>query len=399
MALNLFNKKPQQDDELQKALKQLAVFANTADRERNTYNLLLASIGEAVFVVDTNKRVTIMNKAAEQMIGKPTSEAYGKAVYELFDIVDKEQKTFGEAEWTKAIEEKVVIRLSQDAVILTKMGVKIPVVVTIAPIVDRNTESLQGFVVTLLDVTAERALEEARIRFISTASHQLRTPMTSVRWYAELLMEGALGQLSEDQKHAIADIYTSINRLIDLLNLLLQVSRIEANRVKTEPVPTDIVKLTDEVYHSLESQFRDKSQQLQVFAEGTIPTLPMDKMIVWQVIQNYITNASNYSPKNSTIEVHIKMTAEGLQYGVTDHGIGVPQAARARLFEKFYRADNALKVRANGSGIGLSLCKSLAEGWGGRVWFESEEGKGSTFYFTMPKEGMKAKAGEVGIAI
>ena len=125
----------------------------------------------------------------------------------------------------------------------------------------------------------------------------------------------------------------------------------------------------------------------------------MDQDILWQVIQNIITNAMRYSPEGKTIFVDIAIKDKFVQYSVKDEGIGIPEDQRGHIFEKFFRADNALKFVPEGSGLGLSLAKSLVEGWGGKIWFETEVNKGTTFFFTLPVEGMAAKEGEVKISV
>ncbi len=121
--------------------------------------------------------------------------------------------------------------------------------------------------------------------------------------------------------------------------------------------------------------------------------------MIWQVFQNLLSNASRYAPEKSTITVSIEKKDEMAEIAVIDKGIGIPKDSQSKIFEKFFRADNALKLVPEGSGLGLSLVRSLFEGWGGKIWFESKEGVGTTFYFTVPFSGMKAKEGEVTLAV
>jgi len=125
----------------------------------------------------------------------------------------------------------------------------------------------------------------------------------------------------------------------------------------------------------------------------------MDQDMLWQVVQNLLSNANRYAPSESTIFVEIVEKGEEIEYAVRDTGIGIPKDQQSRLFEKFFRADNAVSAVPEGSGLGLSLVKILVEGWGGRIWFESEQNKGTTFHFTVPIHGMKAKEGEVKLTV
>jgi|GEM_PF-5652436 signal transduction histidine kinase len=245
-----------------------------------------------------------------------------------------------------------------------------------------------------------KKLDEAKSSFISIASHQLRTPLTSMKWFSEMLMDGDAGAITEDQKHFVENIYESANRMVELVNLLLQLARVEAGRLKIEPKATDLKELTEAVQATLKTDLDKKSQKFEIRVEpDPLPMIPLDQEIVWQVIQNLSTNAMRYSPAGKTILVNISVKGEFVQYSVKDEGIGIPEGERDRIFERFFRADNALKLVPEGSGLGLSLAKSLVEEWGGRTWFETELNKGTTFFFTIPVKGMAAREGEVKISV
>ena len=276
-------------------------------------------------------------------------------------------------------------------------GKKFAVIMIVTPLLG---EGFTGAVMMFRDASEEKQLDEAKTSFISVSSHQLRTPLTSMRWFAEMLIGGDAGQITKEQKHFVERIYQGTDRMIGLVNLLLQIARVEAGRVKIKPIPVDLKALTQGVLITLKSNLDQKSQEVIVKSDpDQFPLILMDQEVVWQVMQNLLSNASRYSPEKSTIEVYIVKKGEMAEYSVKDKGIGIPKDQQNRIFEKFYRAENALKYVPTGSGLGLSLVKLLVEGWGGKVWFESEEGKGTTFYFTVPLKGMKAKEGEVKISV
>jgi signal transduction histidine kinase len=245
-----------------------------------------------------------------------------------------------------------------------------------------------------------KQLDEAKTGFISVASHQLRTPLTSMRWFSEMLMGGDAGEISPEQRHFVERIYEGTERMVALVNLLLQIARVEAGRLKVEPIPLDLKAVTESVAASLKTGLEGKKQTVEITSEPTpFPMIPADQEVIWQCVQNLLANANRYAPVSSVIHIGIKKKKDEIEYSVKDTGIGIPKAQQGRIFEKFFRAENALKAVPEGSGLGLSLVKSLVEGWGGKIWFETEEGKGTTFFFTLPATGMKAKEGEVRLAV
>lgn len=374
--------------------------ADLADRERNMYFLLLASIGEGVYVLDAERKLTLMNKSAEETLGYAASEVIGKKFDTVLHFIHQDKKPLEEEFWNSAFTDRQPKVLPPDISVIGKDGKPVPIADVVAPVIDTKTQELKGLIVTFRDVRDERALEEARIGFISIASHQLRTPLTSMRWFAEMLMGGDAGEITDEQKHFVERIYQGTDRMISLVNFLLQIARVEAGRVKIEPLPIDLRTTTQGVVLTLKTLLDGKKQQVVIAVDpDPFPTIPLDQEVIWQVIQNLLSNANRYSPENATISVFIKKKGDLIEYSVKDQGIGIPKDQQGRLFEKFFRAENALKMVPEGSGLGLSLVKLLVEGWGGKIWFETEEGKGTTFFFTIPVSGMKAKEGEVKLSV
>lgn len=389
-----------QAEELQKALSETERLAHIANQERNTYLLLISSIGEGVVVLDLDKKITIVNHVTEQIMGYTAEEMIGKSFFDLFAFLHRDKKPVEERFWDEAFSAKQAVVLPSDISVQTKDKTLIPVAEVVSPIVDKETQESKGVIITFRDVREERALEDARISFISVASHQLRTPLTSMRWFSEMLIGGDAGDISEEQRHFVERIYQGTDRMIALVNLLLQIARVEAGRVRIEPAPVDMKTTTSGVLLTLKTMLDQKKQTIEIHTDpDPFPTIPMDQEVIWQVVQNLISNAIRYSPENSTINVNIKKTDNYAEYTVEDHGIGIPKDQQNRIFEKFFRAENALKMVPEGSGLGMSLVKLLVEGWNGKIWFESEEGKGTTFHFTIPLSGMEAREGEVKLTV
>lgn len=385
-----------QAEELKSALEEIKHIASIADQERTTYFLLLSSIGEGVLVLDTTSKIIILNNVAEQILGFSKEELLGKLWSEKLALFDKRGEHIVIDLFSSLSPGQTSARF--DVSIKQKNGSLLPITTVISKIVDTHGE-YKGVIATFRDVHEDRALEEARIGFISTASHQLRTPLTSMRWFAEMLLGGDAGEITEEQRHFIERIYQGTDRMINLVSLLLQIARVEAGRIKVEPVPIDLKTITEGVVLALNAEFKAKSQHIKITATpDPLPLIPMEQDYVWQVIQNLLTNANRYSPIESTIDIAITQQGDAINYTVTDRGIGIPENQKDKIFGKFFRADNALKAVPEGSGLGLSLAKSLVEGWGGKIWFNSKEGE-TTFHVTIPLVGMAPHEGEVKLSV
>lgn len=369
--------------------------------ERARSDAIISTMGEGLLVLDKDYRIVLINATAERLLETSAADALKRDAKEVI-LMFRGKDPLPDEDRPVAITFRtggpVFTGLEDDLYYQNRSGKRFAVAMAATPL--RRGNDLAGAVVVFRDVTEEKKLDESRTGFISIASHQLRTPLTSIRWFVEMLMNGDAGPLSNDQKHFVSQIYESTDRMIDLVNLLLQIARVEAGRMRVEPVRTDFKTLSDSVAFSLQAQLNEKEQTVEVKTSGDpLPLIPMDQEVVWQVILNLLTNAIRYSPKKSAISVFIADKGDVLEYAVKDSGIGIPANQQGRVFEKFFRADNAIKEIPEGSGLGLALVKSLVEEWDGKIWFESKEGVGTIFYFTVPIEGVKRKKGEVGLRV
>jgi PAS domain S-box-containing protein len=366
--------------------------------ERDRLETILASMGEGLFVVDREGRVSMMNRTAETLLDIPIREAIGKPLTSLLFFRKGQAHTVEDVIGDVLRSGKGISAHTGDNFsIETTQGKTFPVAFIVTPL---RGEGVIGAVAVFSDVTEQRKLDEAKTAFISTASHQLRTPLTSIRWFCELLMNEEFGTLTEQQRHFAERIYQAVERMVSLVNLLLQIARVEAGRVRVEPIQIDLKDLTEDIVQSLKDAFGAKRQRVEIHATpDPLPKVPLDLDIIWQVIMNLLTNANRYSPPDSLITVSITAREDLFEYAVHDRGIGIPKGEQGRIFEKFFRASNAVKFVPEGSGLGLALVKSLVEDWGGTITFESEAGQGTTFRFTIPRQGVKPRAGEVKLAV
>ncbi len=232
-------------------------------------------------------------------------------------------------------------------------------------------------------------LEESKDEFVSLVSHQLRTPLTSMRLFVEMLLDEQVGPLNDKQHEYMRMVEVSTGRMIDLVSDFLNTSRLELGQLDIKPQPThmeDIVASSVDQIAPLASQ-----QKLTIlFDKPDLPTVPIEPSLYGQIVNNLLSNAINYTPEGGTITVTLGKNNEGYQLDVADTGIGIPVAAHPELFKRFYRADNAKHVIGQGSGLGLYLIKRIVDTCGGHVWYESAENKGTTFHVIIPLTGMTA---------
>ncbi len=229
-------------------------------------------------------------------------------------------------------------------------------------------------------------IDKSKDEFISMASHQLRTPLTSVKGYISMVLEGDMGKISAQQREVLEQAYDSSQRMVFLIGDFLNVSRIQTGKFELEKSTINFTKLVDEEVEQLKETAKMHKMTL-VYEEPKTDHIALgDENKLRQVMMNFIDNAIFYSPAGSTITVRLYKEAAGLVFKVVDQGIGVPKEAQSKLFTKFFRASNARQQRPDGTGIGLYMAKKVIVAHGGSIIFETKEGVGSTFGFKLPLE-------------
>lgn len=355
---------------------------------------MLESLGEGLVVLDKDGRVELLNRTAERLIGWTTEEVKGKSWYEVGVLVDEKGNSVpAEKRMTQVVLKTGQARSTARNYYVRRDKTKFPVSTTAAPIV-LNGKTI-GVIAVFRDVTHEKEVDRAKSEFVSLASHQLRTPLSAIKWFCEMLLDGDAGPLNLEQLEYIASVDESNERMIELVNSLLDIARIESGRITISPVPTNLGELVKQVLFDLQTRVKEKKHQMVVSVHEELPLVNVDPRMVRQVYMNLLTNAVKYTPEGGEISVFVSRKGKEIISQVTDNGYGIPVGDQALIFEKFHRAENILKRETEGTGLGLYLARAIVESSGGKMWFESREGQGTTFWFSLPLAGTPPKKGEV----
>jgi len=234
-----------------------------------------------------------------------------------------------------------------------------------------------------------RRLDKAKDEFVSMASHQLRTPLTSVKGYISMVIDGDVGKVNDQQKHLLEEAFSSSERMVHLISDFLNVSRLQTGKFVIDKQPTDLARIVNEEMESLLPNATARNLKIDYKVPVDFPMLNLDEGKIRQVVMNFADNALYYSHEGTTIDIDLTIEGDDVVYTVKDNGIGVPRAEQSQLFTKFYRASNARTQRPDGTGVGLYLAKKVIHEHGGEVIFKTIENKGSTFGFRLPLDKLK----------
>jgi PAS domain S-box-containing protein len=361
-------------------------------QELKKFQMAVANASDHIVITDIDGRIIYANPSVEKLTGYSFKETKGKKAgsKELWGgLMDL---SFYKKLWKTIKEDKKVF--SGEVTNRRKNGQKYTAMASISPVLDDKGE-INFFIGIERDMTREKEIDRMKTEFISLASHQLRTPLSAMKWFLEMLLDGDAGELNKEQKEMIDNIDQSNQRMIALVNGLLNISRIESGRIIIDPKPTNILTLIDELLKELDSLIKEKDLQVVVSKNENLDEIMLDPSLVIEVYRNLLTNAIKYTPHGGEITVLVSRNDKEVISQITDTGLGIPKDEFKKVFEKFHRAANVLKTETDGTGLGLYLTKAIVESCNGKIWFESQENKGTSFWFTLPLNGMKAKKGEV----
>lgn len=241
-----------------------------------------------------------------------------------------------------------------------------------------------GRVLVIRDVTHEHEIAQMKNEFVSTVSHELRTPLTSIKGYVDLIVDGDAGEISDIQREFLTIVQENSDRLVELINDMLDISRIESGRIHLKIEPIAIEDSIADAVDTFQAVLSRSGRTVKTEVPLGLPPVAGDRDRVGRVLINFISNAIKYSPEGGDVTVSAEQTDDGIKVSVTDSGLGISREDQKLLFTKFYRVDSAITREIGGTGLGLSICKSIIELLGGTIGVHSVLGEGSTFYFTLP---------------
>lgn len=382
------------EEEVKQRTSSLNVSKGLVELEKARLEALISSIGEGVVSIDGEGQVLFLNGVAHDALWWKAPHAEGTDLIQAFRLEDAKENPLHRDFWPvwEAMRDRKIVRTPAPAkpfYLRRKDRSRFPVQITASPIIIGG--EVVGALAVLADITSEVEFDRRKSEFISVASHQLRSPSSAIKFMADMLRKGDFGALTDKQKEWADKLYVTTDAMIDLINELLNISRVEAG-VRMEPKETDTAGFLDGVVKQVESMIMEKKQKL-VYRPVPLPRLVFDSFALGEVVKNLISNASKYSAEGSTITLEVAPAATEVRFSITDQGIGIPRSSYDQMFNKFFRAENALKSPVTGTGLGLYYCKSVVDLHQGRIGFDSTEGKGTTFWFTLPLGGPAKKAG------
>lgn len=364
----------------------------TLAKDLEKFKMAVDNTSDSIVIADPEGIMIYGNKSIERTTGYKPEEAVGKKAgalwktpmslayfQNMWNTIKKQKKTFiGEIQNKR------------------KNGEVYTALISISPIIDKSGDIIY-FVGIERDVTKEREVDREKTEFISLASHQLRTPLSAMKWYGEMLLDGDGGKLNREQKDFVENIYHANERMIALVNILLNISRIESGRLIINSHPVELVGIVKGVREEVDPLAEKKHISMSFEISKGLPKIRTDGKILHHILLNLITNSIKYSKANGSIHVVLSQKEGDILTYVRDTGVGIAKEEQGKVFQKFFRGKNVIKMETDGTGLGLYLVKYLVETLGGKIWFESEENRGTAFFYTLPVEGTKSRRGEVAL--
>jgi PAS domain S-box-containing protein len=344
----------------------------------------LKSIGEGVFATDIEGKIIFMNEAAELMTGTTFAEAEQHLSKDIVRFVEETASEGRQMPLAEQVLEKQRAKTFSNKMFVLRGEKHIPVSGTCSLIRDTN-ENIIGTITVFQDVTKKHELDQMKDSFLSVAAHQLRTPLGSMRWSMELLLSGDLGDLPADAKEAVGQLYENSQRMVMLVNDLLDVSRIDQNKGKEEKKTVDVISVIRDAVAAMAAEAKKRSVKVEIsIPEESVPGIMAPPKRLYEAFENLVSNGIKYNRKDGRLDIVVEKSEKDITVKIIDTGIGIPKGDQSKIFSKFFRASNAVLKETEGSGLGLSVVKSYLEEADARISFESAEGVGTTFLIRFP---------------
>jgi PAS domain S-box-containing protein len=348
------------------------------------FKLAIENVSDQIIIADNDSKIIYFNKETEDVVGQNHSHFFGKDIRELLGSLVSNHT---EEEMKKVIREDKST-FEGETVSKDKNGEDYVSQIKVSPVLDKKNDIL-FFVLVKRDITKEKRIDKMKTDFIKVASHQLRTPLSAMRWHLEIFLSNDVKNLNEEQSELVKKIYKSNKRIISLVNGLINISKIESGEIPISPKVVNINDLIKSVIEEFSDKVSERNMQISLDVSDSLGEVSLDKDLVSDVYRNMIANSIKYSLDGTDISIKITQDGDNMLSEISDSGLGIPEKDKENIFKKFYRGSNAVDTETDGSGLGLYLAKSVIESSGGKVWFESEQKKGTTFWFTLPIKGIK----------
>lgn len=344
---------------------------------------VLSTIPDAVIAVDLNRNINFFNKAAENLTGFNSNQVMGQPLGSVIKIYDKKDEISPLTYCPVSTANADSLLFSRDNLELNA-GQKQAFINLISRQIKGGASHNLGCIMTIHDVTRERQLEAMKMDFVSMAAHELRTPLTSIKGYLSVFIQENEHKFNQDQMMFLQRIGLSTQQLLNLVENLLNVSRVERGTFSVFRQPLDWIDLVKHSVNDLTNRAKEKKVNL-IYADNGLQHLSVeaDKLKIVEVLNNLIANAINYTHAGGTIWVWVEVNNQEAITHIKDTGIGIPREAIPHLFSKFFRAHDKLEM-VKGTGLGLYISKAIVELHHGKIWVNSEQGKGSVFSFSLP---------------
>lgn len=357
---------------------------------------ILSGIGEGLISINSTGIIELANAASLKQLGFTQSEVIGKHYTEVLPVFDAEGQKLPEKNrpMHKVLNGHKVI--STTVYYQHRNGALFPARINVAPVVIEG--KIAGAIEVFQDITKELELDKAKSEFVSLASHQLRTPLSAIGWYTEMLLSGDAGKVTKGQAEYLDEIDQGNRRMVELVDSLLNVSRLELGKLRNDPVDTSMIEIAASLEKEMEGAIEKHNIDYKHQFEKDLPKVYADPKLLRIIVQNLFSNAVKYTPDGGSVRMTMRratkseITRANLVAGtyvflsVSDTGYGIPEAQRSKIFQKMFRADNVRKLDVEGTGLGLYIVQESVKLFGGAIWFESKESVGTTFYAIIPTQ-------------
>lgn len=371
-----------QNKELAKAHDAMLNILEDVTEEKDKLNLLLHSIGEAVIVINKRGIIKDLNNTAAHIVSSKIENLIGKKIDTYFTFVNEKSERKDHAFIAKSFKSGELQDIPLNMMLRVK-NAYIPIAGSAAPI-HAEDGKIHDSIIVFRDISKEKEFERTQTEFVSLVSHQLRTPLTGMRWFLEILQDDPEKSLTQQQKGFLQSMNASNDRMISLVNNLLHMARIEGTKGKfrIEAKPTNIADIVNNVITDNVERINQNSIKVVNHIKKKL-ILNIDEEKMQQVFHNLISNAIKYA--KSRVQIDFEMKNKEIIFAINDDGLGVPKEQRKYLFQKFFRAKNVKESKIEGTGLGLYIVKAIVEAHGGKVWFEPKK-QGSIFYVSVKKK-------------